>query len=270
MDTTLTLKTLQSLDPPGLLQLPEDHYAILYPSEGSIRLVVNDQLLEVGPGLALFVHPNYPCSLSSLPKDGWLLLFKKDLLTRFFWTYPDCQTYALFQLPGPKAAVVSGACEQLFHLLLLSIEEQQANDRTPSIAWHLLSAILLHLCESCQLTNGNPVSVVDQTLSLSLIKLIDTHFKEQHVSGFYAAQLSMTVRQLNQLSRRSLGKTTSQLIDERILTEAKRLLVETKMQIKEIAYELGFSTPSGFMHFFKKLAHITPNEFRTSLLRNIE
>lgn len=74
----------------------------------------------------------------------------------------------------------------------------------------------------------------------------------------YAESLSIHVNHLNHVVREATGKTTSVLITERIVTEAKALLKHTDLSIADIAYCLGFEYPNYFNNFFKKNTGLTP------------
>jgi AraC family transcriptional regulator, transcriptional activator of pobA len=67
---------------------------------------------------------------------------------------------------------------------------------------------------------------------------------------------------LNQATTKVLGKSPKEIIDNRILLEAKRLLAHTNENVKEIAYTLGFEEPTNFIKYFKKHSTFTPTEFR--------
>ena len=84
-------------------------------------------------------------------------------------------------------------------------------------------------------------------------------------SGF-ARQLNVHVNHLNKALKEITGKTTSQLINERILQEAKILLRSTNWTVNEIAWSLGFEEPNHFSGFFKSKAKISPNKFRKSII----
>ncbi|RYZ32209.1 MAG: AraC family transcriptional regulator, partial [Sphingobacteriales bacterium] len=71
---------------------------------------------------------------------------------------------------------------------------------------------------------------------------------------------------LNALCQDLLGKTAGELIRDRILLEAKRLLVNADISISEIAWQLNFADNSYFSKFFKKQAGTTPEAFRKSIL----
>jgi len=78
----------------------------------------------------------------------------------------------------------------------------------------------------------------------------------------FAEQLSVHVNHLNRSLKEITGKTTSQLIAERVSQEARTLLKHTSWNISEIAYSLGFEELSHFINFFKKNFNQTPKAFR--------
>lgn len=92
--------------------------------------------------------------------------------------------------------------------------------------------------------------------------LIDEFYKEEKSVTFYADKLNISANYLNILCKRNLKVSAIQLIHQRISTEAKRLLQDNKLTIKEIAYQLGFSDNSYFSIFFKNITGITPSNFR--------
>lgn len=95
--------------------------------------------------------------------------------------------------------------------------------------------------------------------------LLEVQFKEQKQVNSYSGQLSVTEKRLNQATSKVLGKTPKQMIDERVMLEAKRLLAHTNESIKEIGFALGFEEPTNFIKYFKKHHNTTPVEFRESL-----
>jgi AraC-like DNA-binding protein len=79
----------------------------------------------------------------------------------------------------------------------------------------------------------------------------------------FARQLAVHVNHLNRALKETTGKTTSQLIGERIAQEARVLLKHTDWNISEIGYSLGFEEPPHFINFFKKKAKVSPKSYRT-------
>ncbi|SHN10013.1 AraC-type DNA-binding protein [Chitinophaga sp. CF418] len=94
--------------------------------------------------------------------------------------------------------------------------------------------------------------------------LLNSQYKSLRSVRGYASQINVSEKRLTNATTKTLGKTPKELIDERVMLEAKRLLVHTLYSIKEIGYELGFEEPTNFIKFFKKHAEKTPIEFRES------
>jgi AraC-like DNA-binding protein len=78
--------------------------------------------------------------------------------------------------------------------------------------------------------------------------------------------LYVTPNHLNVLSRDMLGRSAGEIIRDRVLLEAKRLLTNAAMTSAQIADELNFQDNSYFNRFFKKYEGVTPEEFRRSHL----
>ncbi len=92
--------------------------------------------------------------------------------------------------------------------------------------------------------------------------MLETDYKTQKQVSYYAKKMIVTEKRLNQATSKTLGKSPKELINDRVLLEAKRILVNTNKSIKEIAYYLGFEEPTNFIKNFKKNVLITPTEFR--------
>jgi AraC-like DNA-binding protein len=91
---------------------------------------------------------------------------------------------------------------------------------------------------------------------------VDEHFRTWHQVGEYAARLGYSSRTLNRLARQNTGLTAKQLVDERILLEAKRLLSHADLPVSGVGLELGFDDASNFSSWFRKQAGMTPATFR--------
>tara|TARA_R110002153_G_scaffold171645_1_gene324518 strand:+ start:206 stop:1084 length:879 start_codon:yes stop_codon:yes gene_type:complete len=96
----------------------------------------------------------------------------------------------------------------------------------------------------------------------ALENLINAHFYSQKFPKFYADKLNITTKHLNRVVNKTLNKTTSQLISERIILEAKRLIVHSQDNLANIAYTLEFSDYAYFSRFFKLKTGMTPLDFR--------
>ncbi len=98
--------------------------------------------------------------------------------------------------------------------------------------------------------------------------LLEGQFIQVRTVSEYAAQMGLTPNHLNHICQTVLGKTASQLLHERLLIEAKRLLIHTPQSVKEVGFQLGFDDSSYFVRFFKKHSGCTPIEFREQHSQN--
>lgn len=92
--------------------------------------------------------------------------------------------------------------------------------------------------------------------------LVEGNFHNEHSVHFYARQLNKSPKTLSNLFALFQQKSPIQIIQERIIIEAKRLLYYTDKSAKEITYELGFEDPAYFCNFFKKHTSYSPIGFR--------
>jgi AraC-like DNA-binding protein len=100
--------------------------------------------------------------------------------------------------------------------------------------------------------------------------LVETHFKSIHSVTQYAELLHKSPKTISNLFRKFNSKSPLQFIQERKMLEAKRLLIYTTKQIKEIAYDLGFEDIQTFSRFFKRNEGMSPSKYKeASQLRNI-
>ena len=97
------------------------------------------------------------------------------------------------------------------------------------------------------------------------LELMEGHISTHKKVSEYAEMLNLSVYQLNAITKRTLGKTGSDIIDEYIILESKRYLLATSSQVNQIAYQLGYEDVSYFIRFFKKHTGQTPDTFRNNL-----
>ena len=95
-----------------------------------------------------------------------------------------------------------------------------------------------------------------------LLELIEQQYRSGRSAGHYANQLGTTGRRLNRLTVFHTGKTVRSLIEAHLLTQAERMLLETDLLVKTIAYELEFDDPNYFSTFFKRHRQQSPVDYR--------
>lgn len=122
-----------------------------------------------------------------------------------------------------------------------------------------LLVMLQHLEES--ISNDIRPPATQKALMVQFQELINQHYLSRWNIETYADRLLVSEKKLSQICRETTGRTPNDLIQERLLLEAKRLLIHTSSNISEIAYDLHFHDPSHFVKFFKKQTNLTPGEF---------
>ncbi|WP_394972915.1 helix-turn-helix domain-containing protein [uncultured Croceitalea sp.] len=93
-------------------------------------------------------------------------------------------------------------------------------------------------------------------------QLIEKNFKEKHQVSDYAAMLYKSPKTISNMFRKHTDSTPSDTIRDRIILEAKRLLLRTDQTIEEITYELGYETVGHFSKLFKNVVGMSPSIYR--------
>jgi AraC family transcriptional activator of pobA len=180
-------------------------------------------------------------------------------------------------------AAVAGAIERLFveprvvafdadtmspllALLQQVAEEfrQEAHGRAALVEW-LVRAALLHVARAhlvAARSDQDPRGLGRAERFASFRKLVEDHYREHWPLARYAASLKITEGQLNRLARNVAGTSAAELVQQRLLLEARRRLIHVAAPVVQIAYELGYQDPAYFCRIFKKRVGLTPSVFR--------
>lgn len=95
--------------------------------------------------------------------------------------------------------------------------------------------------------------------------LLEENFITEHKVTDYAEKLNLSPNHLSATIKNITGKTAGDLIQQRRILEAKRLLLHSSISIKELAYTLNFNDPPYFNRFFKKNTNYSPENFRNEI-----
>ncbi len=135
---------------------------------------------------------------------------------------------------------------------------------THGIISHLCFLLLLQTADTfCQSNRHMPVYVKRSgEIFRKFRKLLTAHYRQHHDIGFYADELHISTTYLSRIVKQTTGNTVRFLISELLCADARRMLVCTDLDIKEIASQLGFSDQSVFGKFFVKKTGLSPLKFR--------
>jgi AraC-like DNA-binding protein len=153
--------------------------------------------------------------------------------------------------------------EQMFHNL--TIEYKNADifkaEKTCALAF-LIYLELTRIDTNQPEDTGLNIHYLNKIRKLE--SLINDNFVTLKLPRDYADLMNITPKHLNRISKYTLGITVTQLIIQRIVLEGKRLLINPKYSIEQIAEKLGYNDPSYFTKVFKKSTGIAPNSFRNT------
>lgn len=243
----------------GHVQRPEFNFLLVGTSgRGSHMLDFTDYPLE--PGSVLWVRPGQIQRWGDTDAyDASVLIFPAGLLS--------ATTEHLTQAasPGgpcwwsPAEAAASGAGELVGLIASIAEDPELPRElRAPTLK-HLLSALLLRLAAQAR---TRPGSATGSEPWLAFRDLLDQEHSRHHDVAWYAQRLGWSTRTLARACRTATGKSPKDLIDERVLLEARRLLAHTDVTVARVAESTGFDDASNFGTWFRLRAGQTPAEFR--------
>lgn len=124
--------------------------------------------------------------------------------------------------------------------------------------------LILALCSKAKSSQiGQQMICQDElTVGLKFQNLLESYFLKEKSVHFYAQELALALDTFSKRIKKELGKSPSQLIQDRVVLEAKKMLHLTYLSIKEIAAQLQFEDEFYFSRYFKKNVGISPSGFR--------
>lgn len=151
-----------------------------------------------------------------------------------------------------------------FYQLIEQIKNEFKDEASSEMILKAYLQVLLAKCSSIKLKTLEDIAInsaKDDKMEQFRI-LLDKHYLSLHKPNEYAELLQISPNALSKKALKYFGKTPSQLIQDRLVLEAKKLLHLTTLSIKEIAYQLQFSDEYYFSRFFKKCTKLSPQTFR--------
>jgi AraC family transcriptional activator of pobA len=167
-------------------------------------------------------------------------------------------------LQGERVRRARRQVHQLFANLATEFE-QAAPGRTEALAAHLLLLATWFLREAGDVPAQQARRSWRDTLVQRYRALLEVQLKRHQPIGAYAQQLKVTPDHLSRVCRAATGLSALELLHERLVLEARRLLAYTQASIAEVARELGFDDPAYFSRFFARRAGLAPHAYRIAL-----
>lgn len=174
---------------------------------------------------------------------------------------------ATVDLPLDASCIVEGNSEdpawvRLDHLSEMIVDEYLG---TTSTSPRLLAGLIgVMLSQVARLGGGSAITEVSPSrrLAASLRRAIDLHYREDWTIPRFVTLLATTPHLLDKAARETFGQSVKEMLMERRLLEAKRLLLFTIRSVEDIAREIGFDDPAYFSRFFRKKTGVSPAAWR--------
>lgn len=247
-------------------------YQVLYIEKGGGSHKIDFTEHQIKGPVIYILSPGQVHDLSITDKNslGCLINFKPDFFSSFL-NKSQCvdqlpifsfnRSASYYEIPKEKHLI--------FKDIFLKIKS--CSDYHSKNSENLLRIHLLELFYTIIDNINDPEENVNITNQKNLIykfeKLLEENYGTEHYPKFYADKLAITANYLNFICKNVVGKTAGEIIRNRIILEAKRLLINSEFSISQISFQLGFEDNSYFTKFFKANAKTSPSEFRNHIYR---
>lgn len=244
-----------------------DFYLTVFFEKGSGRHDIDFNSYSIHPNSVFFLQPEQIHHWEFEEEaEGWIFFHSEDFY-KLYVTHFELYRWPFFQSrdSNPKLEISKETALVLKQRFAEIMSEYKENTRHSFLKIAGLSQLIyadLARVYGEQTFSDNSKNSLYQDHFHRFVKLLDEHYIEQKNASFYASELAMTTKHLHRICLSCAGKSTSQLIAERLILEIKRKLVSDSKSIQEIADELGFDNYPYFHLFFKKHAGETPKQFR--------
>lgn len=245
-------------------------YHVVLFTHGAGSHTIDFESFDVKPYQIYFMIPGQVHSWSFEGfTDGYIINFSASFFQSFLLNpaYPETLSFFSGDLKDAIINLPQGLHHQILGLFEEIIKESEVNGWQSTDMLRVLILQVFILINRLNQAGGNkgPASY-NQTLLKSFQKLIEANYIKLKLPKDYANLLYITPNHLNAVCKDLLGMQAGEVIRNRTVLEAKRLLTNQQLNITEIAFKLNFSDNSYFTKFFKKFEGVTPEEFRKKVL----
>lgn len=250
------------------IEKPHRHnfYLLVLFTHGSGIHTIDFDQYKINKGSVFIIQPGqiHHWELSE-DCDGYIVFYSQELYN-FYFRNKQIEDYSFFQPENstPEILVSENELTDIEWYFSKMLEESQGNkNRRVDKILNLLDIIHVELSRKYTFENNHESHLYNHRLK-EFEKLLDQHFITQKLPGFYASKMNISLKHLNRICKTIVNKTATEIIANRVILEAKRLLIHPNKSISQIADELQFVNYSYFTKMFKKKVGISPSDFRNS------
>lgn len=243
-----------------------DFYVTVIFTKGTGTHEIDFQKYDVSEGSLFFLSPGQVHSWELSPDtDGYIFFFSQPYY-EMHYVNQKLKNFPFFNSPSfPRKLQLQS--DELINMIRLfediQNEHQSQNVMKQGFILSLISQIYIQsvreFAKDDEKTSATSVSYFKHYQDFE--NLLEESFTSQKSISFYASQLNISAKHLNRITQTVMQKTASEIITERVILEAKRMLIYLDEGLVEIAFRLGYEEYSYFARMFRKNTGITPSQF---------
>lgn len=243
-----------------------DFYVTVIFTKGTGTHEIDFQKYDVSEGSLFFLSPGQVHSWELSPDtDGYIFFFSQPYY-EMHYVNQKLKNFPFFNSPSfPRKLQLQS--DELINMIRLfeaiGSEHESQNVMKQSFILSLISQIYIQsvreFSKGDEKTSATSVSYFKHYQDFE--NLLEESFTSQKSISFYASQLNISAKHLNRITQTVMQKTASEIITERVILEAKRMLIYLDEGLVEIAFRLGYEEYSYFARMFRKNTGITPSQF---------
>jgi AraC family transcriptional activator of pobA len=250
----------------SFIEEPHRHnsYVLVFFTKGSGTHEIDFDKFIIQPGSVFFMQPGqiHHWDLSD-DIEGFVIFYSQEMYNLYFGQKTIAE-YPFYSSVNTIPEIVLDNAETkailpYFDAMILENQSDQMMKRDKIM--NLLDIIHIEIARKYSETHLHEAHSYNVKIK-NFEVLLEHYFKTDKTPSFYASQLHITLKHLNRICNEILQKTTTEVITDRIILEAKRMLMDKKMTVNEIATGLGYDDYSYFTRLFKKNTAMTPTDFR--------
>jgi AraC family transcriptional activator of pobA len=257
----------------ALLPYPHRHdfYHIVWVTRGSGSHIIDSEQYEVRANTLFFMAPGqvHDFRLSD-DTTGFTINFSAEFYALQLKNKNMLNEIPIYDLEHPVSAIYFGADEAAdLRKVMDGMTEEYDKEHTgyQDVLRSYLSIFLTKASRMAVPPSSNEISLRSVSLTRRFKGLLEQHFHTVGDVAGYARMLGVTERVLNEATRHTAGITANRMLRERVMLEAKRLLLHSPVHVAEIASQLAFDDPAYFSRCFKKHTGRSPVDYRRALVK---
>jgi AraC family transcriptional regulator, transcriptional activator of pobA len=247
-----------------------DFYSILLFTKGNGSIIINNDTYTIRPQTICLIAPNQTHSFVGLDDvEGVIFFFCQDFYVEEF-SY--IRLLNVFSYTSKMDQNDSNPCITLsdnefirVNSTINSIQNEYESytdvNNSGVIIRSFLNIMLLKLSELYE-AKSEKSNKTDSILIHSLAHLVDSYYIQEQNLRFYTSAFNITDRQLNDICNKHFNCGLKRILQNRLMQEARKLLLSSELSVGEIAYKLNFEDNSYFNKVFKNKTGLTPRRFR--------